>query len=186
VTRRAAHRPTPRATSSRPRLPGPSSEFEHALQAGPFDAASCTRTFTSRDRRCRPITWVPRIAIGMTRELPKAHLRRRRDRLARCRSAISLPRNRSALRGTREGGRPARRATLRGRASRARGPARTPGRSQAALAPHARRSPRTCASTWLPEEIPRSRRRRVRASGAARGRDDGAHFHGGGRGGSGE
>src|SRR6266403_1216220 len=50
-------------------------ELEHALQAGPFDAASCTRTFTLAVADAGQITWVPRIASGMTLELPKAHLR---------------------------------------------------------------------------------------------------------------
>src|SRR5882762_8971677 len=67
--------PTPRATELAPAIARAIHEFEHALQAGPFDAASCTRTFTLAIADAGQITWVPRIAIGMTRELPKAHLR---------------------------------------------------------------------------------------------------------------
>ena len=67
--------PTPRATELAPAIARAILEFEHALQAGPFDAASCTRTFTLAVADAGQITWVPRIATGMTRELPKAHLR---------------------------------------------------------------------------------------------------------------
>src|SRR5712671_4870497 len=67
--------PTPRATELAPAIASAIHELEHALQAGPFDAASCTRTFTLAIADAGQITWVPRIAIGMTRELPKAHLR---------------------------------------------------------------------------------------------------------------
>jgi DNA-binding transcriptional LysR family regulator len=67
--------PTPRATELAPAIARAIHELEHALQRGPFDAASCTRTFTLAVADAGQITWVPRIAAGMTRELPKAHLR---------------------------------------------------------------------------------------------------------------
>src|SRR6266403_125314 len=67
--------PTPRANELAPAIARAIQELEHALQAGPFDAASCTRTFTLAVADAGQITWVPRIATGMTRELPKAHLR---------------------------------------------------------------------------------------------------------------
>src|SRR6267378_5780036 len=67
--------PTPRATELAPAIARAIHELEHALQAGPFDAASCTRTFTLAVADAGQITWVPRIATAMARELPKAHLR---------------------------------------------------------------------------------------------------------------
>src|SRR5882724_10587362 len=67
--------PTPRATELAPAIARAIDELEHALQAGPFDAASCTRTFTLAVADAGQITWVPRIATRMARELPKAHLR---------------------------------------------------------------------------------------------------------------
>src|SRR5882762_5030151 len=67
--------PTPRATELAPAIARAMHEFEQALQKGPFDAASCTRTFTLAVADAGQITWVPRIATAMTRELPKAHLR---------------------------------------------------------------------------------------------------------------
>jgi DNA-binding transcriptional LysR family regulator len=66
--------PTPRATELAPAIARALHEFEHVLQAG-FDAASCTRTFTLAVADAGQITWVPRIATEITRELPKAHLR---------------------------------------------------------------------------------------------------------------
>src|SRR5467141_1807267 len=67
--------PTPRATELAPAIARAIHEFENALQAGPFDAASSTRTFTLAVADAGQMTWVPRIASGMTLELPKAHLR---------------------------------------------------------------------------------------------------------------
>jgi DNA-binding transcriptional LysR family regulator len=67
--------PTPRATELAPSIALAVEEIERALQGGRFHAATCTRTFTLAIADAGQITWVPRIAAGMTRELPKAHLR---------------------------------------------------------------------------------------------------------------
>lgn len=67
--------PTPRATELAPAIARAIHELEHVLQAGLFDAATCTRTFTLAVADAGQITWVPRIATEMTRALPKAHLR---------------------------------------------------------------------------------------------------------------
>jgi DNA-binding transcriptional LysR family regulator len=67
--------PTPRATELAPLIARGIRELEQALGAGPFDAASCTRTFTLAVADAGQITWVPPVAGAMSRELPKAHLR---------------------------------------------------------------------------------------------------------------
>lgn len=67
--------PTPRATELAPAIARAIHELEHALQAVPFDAASCTRMFTLAVADAGQITWLPRIAAAMAREMPRAHLR---------------------------------------------------------------------------------------------------------------
>jgi len=67
--------PTPRAAELAPVLARVMRDLELALVAGPFDAASCTRTFTVAVADVGQIAWVPRLATAMRRELPRAHLR---------------------------------------------------------------------------------------------------------------
>jgi DNA-binding transcriptional LysR family regulator len=67
--------PTPRATELAPAIARAIRELELALVAAPFDAASCTRTFTLAVADIGQVAWVPRLATAMRRELPLAHLR---------------------------------------------------------------------------------------------------------------
>src|SRR5882672_7724264 len=67
--------PTPRATELAPAIARAIRELELALVAAPFDAASCTRTFTLAVADVGQVAWVPRLATGMRRELPLAYLR---------------------------------------------------------------------------------------------------------------
>lgn len=67
--------PTPRATELAPAIARAIRELELALVAAPFDAASCTRTFTLAVADIGQVTWVPGLATAMRRELPVAHLR---------------------------------------------------------------------------------------------------------------
>jgi DNA-binding transcriptional LysR family regulator len=67
--------PTPRAIELAPALARAIGEIEVALATTPFDAATCTRTFTLALADVGQIAWVPRLATVMRRELPRAHLR---------------------------------------------------------------------------------------------------------------
>jgi DNA-binding transcriptional LysR family regulator len=67
--------PTPRATELAPAIARAMRELELALVAAPFDAASCTRTFTLAVADIGQVVWIPRLAAAMRRELPLAHLR---------------------------------------------------------------------------------------------------------------
>jgi DNA-binding transcriptional LysR family regulator len=67
--------PTPRATELAPAIARAIHELESALQAAPFDAASCTRMFTLAVADAGQMTWLPRIVAAMAREMPRAHLR---------------------------------------------------------------------------------------------------------------
>jgi DNA-binding transcriptional LysR family regulator len=67
--------PTPRATELAPSIARAIDELERALQSGPFDEKSCTRTFTLAVADAGQVTWVPRIGAAMRRVMPKAHLR---------------------------------------------------------------------------------------------------------------
>ena len=67
--------PTPRALELAPAVARAIHEIEHVLQASRFDAATCARTFTLAIADAGQITWVPRIADVMAREMPRAHLR---------------------------------------------------------------------------------------------------------------
>jgi DNA-binding transcriptional LysR family regulator len=66
--------PTPRAIELAPAIARAIRELELALAAAPFDAASCTRTFTVAVADVGQVVWVPRLATAMRRELPLAHL----------------------------------------------------------------------------------------------------------------
>jgi DNA-binding transcriptional LysR family regulator len=67
--------PTPRATELAPAIARAIRELELALAAGPFDAASCIRTFTLAVADIGHVVWVPGLATAMRRALPLAHLR---------------------------------------------------------------------------------------------------------------
>jgi len=67
--------PTPRAMELAPVIARALHDLEHALDAAPFDAASCARTFTLAVADAGQVTWVPRIVAAMAREMPRAHLR---------------------------------------------------------------------------------------------------------------
>jgi DNA-binding transcriptional LysR family regulator len=67
--------PTPRATLLAPRIARAVQELEQALLDAPFEAASCTRTFTLAVADLGQVTWVPRLATAMRRAIPLAQLR---------------------------------------------------------------------------------------------------------------
>lgn len=67
--------PTPRAIELAPGIARAIHELEHVLNAAPFDAANCTRMFTLAVADAGQLTWLPRIAAAMARDMPRAHLR---------------------------------------------------------------------------------------------------------------
>jgi DNA-binding transcriptional LysR family regulator len=67
--------PTPRAAELAPALARAMAELERVIAHGPFDAASCTRTFTLAVADAGQVAWLPSIASKMTREMPNARLR---------------------------------------------------------------------------------------------------------------
>jgi len=66
---------TPRAAELAPALARALGELERVLAQGPFDAASCTRTFTLAMADAGQVAWLPGIATAMARDMPKARLR---------------------------------------------------------------------------------------------------------------
>jgi DNA-binding transcriptional LysR family regulator len=67
--------PTPRATELAPALARAVSELERALTQVPFDAATCTRTFTLAMGDAGQVAWLPEIAAAFSRSMPRARLR---------------------------------------------------------------------------------------------------------------
>jgi DNA-binding transcriptional LysR family regulator len=67
--------PTPRAAELAPALKRALTELESALAQGPFDAASCTRTFTLALADALQIAWLPGIASALSKKMPHAQLR---------------------------------------------------------------------------------------------------------------
>lgn len=67
--------PTPRATELAPVIARAVAELERALETGPFDRATCTRTFTLAVADAGQVTWVPRVAALLRSEMPRVHLR---------------------------------------------------------------------------------------------------------------
>jgi DNA-binding transcriptional LysR family regulator len=67
--------PTPRALALAPSIARGLRELESGLSEAPFEPARCTRTFTLAISDAGQVTWGPRIAARMTRELPNARLR---------------------------------------------------------------------------------------------------------------
>jgi DNA-binding transcriptional LysR family regulator len=67
--------PTPRAVELAPALGRAMAELERAIVLGPFDAASCARTFTLAMADAGQVAWLPRIASSLSKAMPKAGLR---------------------------------------------------------------------------------------------------------------
>lgn len=67
--------PTPRAQELAPTLARIVDELERALAARPFEAASCTRSFTLAMADAGQVAWVPRIARALSESMPHARLR---------------------------------------------------------------------------------------------------------------
>lgn len=67
--------PTPRALELAPAIARAIHELEQAIQAAPFEEASCTRTFTLAVADAGQVTWVPRIVGALERQMPRAQLR---------------------------------------------------------------------------------------------------------------
>lgn len=65
--------PTPRALA--PRIARAMAELELALVDTPFDAARCRRTFTIAVADLGQITWIPKLAQAVQRELPRSVVR---------------------------------------------------------------------------------------------------------------
>src|SRR3954454_18224175 len=57
--------PTPRAVELAPVLARTMRELEHAIDAAPFEPATCSRTFTLAVADVGQIAWVPRLAVAM-------------------------------------------------------------------------------------------------------------------------
>lgn len=67
--------PTPRAAELAPALARVMADLDRVVSRGPFDAASCTRTFTLAMADAGQLAWLPGIASAMARVMPKARLR---------------------------------------------------------------------------------------------------------------
>lgn len=67
--------PTPRAQKLAPVLARAMAELERAIAEEPFEAASCTRTFTLAMADAGQVAWLPSIASALAREMPNARLR---------------------------------------------------------------------------------------------------------------
>lgn len=67
--------PTPRAAELAPALGRAMAELERAITQGPFDSASCTRTFTMAMADAGQVTWLPSIAALLAKHMPSARLR---------------------------------------------------------------------------------------------------------------
>jgi DNA-binding transcriptional LysR family regulator len=67
--------PTPRATELAPALARAVAELERAVTQGPFDAATCNRTFTLAMADAGQVAWLPNIAAALSKAMPHARLR---------------------------------------------------------------------------------------------------------------
>src|SRR5260370_34737495 len=67
--------PTPRAAELAPSLARAIAELERVITHGPFDSASCTRTFTLAMADAGQVTWLPSIASALSKRMPNARLR---------------------------------------------------------------------------------------------------------------
>jgi DNA-binding transcriptional LysR family regulator len=66
---------TPRAAELAPALARALAELGRVIAHVPFDAASCTRTFTLAMADAGQVAWLPGIAAAVLREMPNARLR---------------------------------------------------------------------------------------------------------------
>lgn len=66
---------TPRAAELAPALARALAELGRVIAHVPFDATSCTRTFTLAMADAGQVAWLPNIASALVREMPKARLR---------------------------------------------------------------------------------------------------------------
>lgn len=67
--------PTPRALELAPALKRALTDLEAALLQGPFDPASCSRTFTLAMADALQIAWLPGVAAALSQQMPQARLR---------------------------------------------------------------------------------------------------------------
>jgi len=67
--------PTPRALDLAPALARVMNELDRVIAHGPFDAASCTRTFSLAMADAGQMARLPSIVSAMAREMPNARLR---------------------------------------------------------------------------------------------------------------
>ena len=67
--------PTPRAAELAPALARALEDLERAIAQAPFEAVTCTRTFTLAMADAGQVARLPRIASAMAREMPNARLR---------------------------------------------------------------------------------------------------------------
>lgn len=67
--------PTPRALELAPVLAQAFDSLERSIVQGPFDAASCARTFTLAMADALQVAWLPRLASELSRRMPLARLR---------------------------------------------------------------------------------------------------------------
>ncbi|MEI9938637.1 MAG: LysR family transcriptional regulator [Pseudomonadota bacterium] len=67
--------PTPRAEELAPALARALGELERVVTRRPFDAATCTRTFTLAMADAGQIAWLPSIAAMLSQAMPLARLR---------------------------------------------------------------------------------------------------------------
>lgn len=67
--------PTPRARELAPLLARAVRDLEQVLEAAPFDAATCARTFTLAIADVGQAVWVPAIVTALARDIPLARLR---------------------------------------------------------------------------------------------------------------
>jgi DNA-binding transcriptional LysR family regulator len=66
---------TPRAVELAPLLARALAELERVVVQGPFDSASCTRTFTLALADSGQVAWLPSIASSLAKAMPNATLR---------------------------------------------------------------------------------------------------------------
>jgi len=67
--------PTPRAAELGPALARAIAELESVVDRGPFDASSCSRTFSLAMADAGQVAWLPSIASSLTKAMPHARLR---------------------------------------------------------------------------------------------------------------
>jgi DNA-binding transcriptional LysR family regulator len=66
---------TPRAAELAPALARAMAELDRVITHGPFDVATCTRTFTLAMADAGQVAWLPSIASSLSKTMPNARLR---------------------------------------------------------------------------------------------------------------